>query len=75
MQSAGDTSAYSLKSRLLASVDGLASLSGKVASGGRLNAAAALAAQPVTAPSGGGGGGRLALLSILVLVAWQRRKR
>jgi len=75
MYSAGDTSAYSLKNRLLASVDSITSLSGKVASGGRLNAAAALAAQPVTAPSGGGGGGGcLGPLSLLVLVAWRRHK-
>lgn len=75
MYSTGDTSAYSLKKRLLASVDSIAGLSGKVASGGRLNAAAALAAQPVKAPSGGGGGGgRLSLLSLFVLFAWLRRK-
>lgn len=75
MYSTGDTSAYSLKNRLLASVDSITALSGKVASGGRLNAAAALAAQPVTAPSGGGGGGGcLAPLSLLVLVAWRRHK-
>jgi subtilisin family serine protease len=68
MWSAGDHNWRSLRDRLLLSVDGLPELSGKLASGGRLNAAAALAAPSVaTASAGGGGGGPLGLLSLLVL--------
>jgi len=62
----GDHSINGLKDRLLLSVDAVPALNGKVASGGRLNAASALSAEPVSR-SLGSGGGWLGLLTLCAL--------
>ena len=67
----GDHSVASMKNRLLNSVDSIPSLQGKLASGGRLNAAAALNAAPTIQSLGSGGGSvSLGLLMIAFIAVY-----